>query len=700
MSDLGRLVAPRSVALVGASTDAESISGRPLAFLQAQGYQGRLFPVNPHRAEIAGLRAYPSLLDLPETPDVALVAVKAALVPDVVHQAVQREIPFVVVLSSGFSEAATGVELTREIESLLAGSSTRLIGPNNEGLFDAETGVPLGFSPVLDPRHRPFPWRPGPHVVLSQSGGLGFGVADHLMARGLGVRAIITTGNELDLELADFIREYRQQPGIQTITLVVEGFKNPRYFLEEALEARKAGIEIVVAPIGSSPVGERAAESHTGKVTGGSAIRSAILARVGAAVVDSIEGIVDAVAALSSSPKRLATAGKRVAVVTPSGGSGIWAADRLFEHGLALPMLSPALQSELGELIPDFGSLANPVDATAQGGTVGSMAPIIEKMLRTDEIDALLVVGSYGYNRRLPRDKAMIEALAGRTIPVVIFSYTEPSAECAAVFDELRIPWFGDPDRAARGLAILLRDVPKAGAARAPGAATVPVVGPDSVTQHLRRLGLSFNHATLVQEERELEEALLPARWPVVMKMAPAKPIHKTDVGGVAVDIRSVAEARAHYGAMVSQAAALDIELRGITVERQLTGHEVMVGAINEPAIGPVVMVCAGGLDVENIREREYRLAPLSADEAAAMVRGLTEFPVWQEGSRRFPAGNIEALVEFVRVFSEGISELDPLGWAAIECNPVIVTAESAIAVDFRLVPPGSDDGPNQRTKP
>lgn len=450
---MDRLLRPRSVAVIGASADPDQLGGRPLGLLAGYGFPGRVYVVNPRHDFVQGWRAYRSIADVPEPVDVAMIIVRADLVPGVLHECARAGVRIAMVLSSGFGEGTgAGAELSDRIAELIGGPM-RIVGPNCEGVVSLPGAAPLSFSPILDATKVGVALRTGPVAVVSQSGGLGFAVAHRGSQAGIGFNYVISTGNEIDVHALEFIDELVDDPGTDVIVAVIEEFRDPEHLIDVARRCAETGTRLVVAKMGRSAPGIRGARAHTGHEAGDAAVYRELFLQNGILPADDEEEVVDILLALT---RCRPMAGRRIGIVTTSGGAGIWLADACVDAGLTVPVLSDRLQSELASHMPKFGSPTNPVDVTAQFVTNGNFAPTVETLLRSGEIDGLILAMSLAAPGRMDRDRAALAELVCRyPQPIAVYSYTTPAHSCAAALDELGLPCYTGPRRIARGLAAL-----------------------------------------------------------------------------------------------------------------------------------------------------------------------------------------------------------------------------------------------------
>jgi len=441
-----------SIALIGASADSLSISARPLRMLAQHGYPGRLYPVNPRHSSLNGRTVYASIGAVPERVDLALVAVPALLVPSVLRECAAAGVAYAVVLSSGFAETGTdGKRLEAEIADVIRATSLRVCGPNAEGFFYPAGRVCATFSPAVDPEHGYVLQKAGPVAVVSQSGGLGFALLNRGQDLGLTCGAVVSTGNEVDLGWLDYVEYLLDEPAIKVVLGFVEGLRDRQRLSEVARKAARLRKPIVVAKMGRSEVGRRAAAAHTGSDTGQDDEYSAEFRAQGILRVDDVDDMLDLAAIFSVG--RL-PAGRRLAVLTTSGGAGAWLADACAERGFELALPPATVASEIRSFIPAYGSVGNPIDITAQAVFGGGFERALGLLAGSSDYDVVAGVGSMAREDRflssLPDLRAATES---STSSLLFYAYTQPSPAVMSALGELGIPCYPTPVRAARALA-------------------------------------------------------------------------------------------------------------------------------------------------------------------------------------------------------------------------------------------------------
>jgi len=651
---LERFFWPRSIAVIGASGSPHTLSARPLRILQQHRYPGRLYPVNPRHAQLRGLRCYPAVSQLPEVPDLALVLVNACAVPAAVDACGRAGIANVVVISSGFAEQSAGGAARRDqLRAVLARyRDLALAGPNSEGFVNTYGAVPASFSPAIDHDRGLDHLLTGPVAVVAQSGGLGFALFNDGQARGLGFSYVVSTGNEDGLTVLEYVDYLLDDPRVGVVLLFVEGLRNGSRLAGVAAKARAAGKPLVVAKAGRSASGQRAAQSHTASLAGSDQIYDAVFRRHGVIRAEDQEELVDIGMVFSWAPP---LTGNRVAVLTYSGGAGVWTADALEAEGFEVPRLSPRLQERISALIPAYGSAVNPVDVTAQVvQTAGGLAPILELLAGTDEVDAVIVTTTLSSAVLLGEEEAALAAALQRSgKPVLAYSYTRPATAAVEILARIRLPWFTSGRRAARALRALRdyrrlaefadrRDHP---ASSATSAASPALVTPSArlgdpgpwvewrAKAALREAGLPVPDGELVPAASAAAGAAVAAAGTAVADAAAAS---AGAVAAAGADTAAVAVAAAVAAAAADTAAAVAAASRigypvAVKAQSAALAHKTEAGAVllglgDDAAVAAAVVritanlaAAAPGLELDGWLVE--RMCPAGAEMIAGVLR-------------------------------------------------------------------------------
>src|ERR1700739_1980171 len=425
---LDSFFAPKSIALIGASRDLEKIPGRLLSMLRKNEYPGTIYPINPNYGDIDGLKCYKSISDVGAPIDLAVVIIPARAVIGALEECAAAGVKNCVIISSGFAEeGGDSAAMQDKIVEIARRTGMRISGPNAEGFMSEVQKVAATFSPTVDikPGHVPLVATVKRIAVVAQSGGIGFAIKHRAKAIGVAISYCVSAGNECDLGAGEFLDYMVQDASTGVILLFIEGIRAGDKFLPPARPAAEIGKPVIVTKVGRSGAGERAAASHTASMAGWSAAYDAVFAKCGFIVSDDLDEAVTIAAVLTTNPL---PKGDRVAVLTVSGGAGIWGADTVSMQGLRVPELSVAIQSQIKQWMPSYGAAGNPVDVTAQGVSMGGLQKSIELFDKSDEVDATLVVLSLSSETRMWFKEAELKpVLSAQNKPVLFYSYTLPS---------------------------------------------------------------------------------------------------------------------------------------------------------------------------------------------------------------------------------------------------------------------------------
>jgi acetyl coenzyme A synthetase (ADP forming)-like protein len=692
--------APTSVAVIGASNHPHSVGGMLFRNILTAGYRGVVYPVNPSWKSVSGVRCYPTVTDLPETPELAVVIVPAALVSGVLTELGERGTRAAVVISSGFREiGGPGVAREEELIAVAKRFGLSVVGPNCFGVINTAPEVSLNatFSQDLPPT--------GNIAFVSQSGALCAGILRYGVSERIGFSRFVSVGNRAGVEESDILRSLGTDPHTDVILLYIESLANERRFLDAAREVSRSK-PILVIKSGRSPEGERAARSHTGSLAHAAQDRlyDALFEQAGVLRADTI-GELFRQAKVFATGARLD--GPRLAILTNSGGPGIVAADACARSGLALPTLPERTQERLRALLSPSAAVGNPVDTTADA-SIHQFGGALKELLGTTEIDGGIVIATPVGELQGPALARAILASRGRLKkPVVacIFGLVDLTQEVRTLEDH-GIPSFTFPEEAVAALASLARyerrhdrsarafrrfPVHRATVDRILGrlpAAESTVLPEFSARALLSAYGLPFAPAQLARSPEEAVRFADRVEYPVVLKVASPDISHKTEVGGVRVGIASAEELRSAWAEVRATVSAHmpRARIEGFEVEKMIRGgKEVLVGLQRDPRFGPVIVFGMGGIYVEVLKDVTFRLAPFDEIEAEEMVASVRAFPLLQ-GVRGEPPSDLPALYAVLGRVAQLALDLPQV--QELDLNPVIVrpSGEGAYAVDARLV--------------
>jgi acyl-CoA synthetase (NDP forming) len=690
---LEKLFNPKCVAVIGASTDPKKLGGFPVHLSLRYGYKGRLCPVNASAAEVQGLRAFPSIGAIDGPVDCAVIAVPAPGVLDAVKACAEKGVAVATIFSSGFAEmGADGLAAQNRIAAVARDAGIRLIGPNCMGNFAVGSGFIATFTSAFEHHGgKGFP-RLGPVSIASQSGAVGSHIMVMLRDRGLGLSKWVTTGNQCDIEIADCIAYLAEDDETQIIVTYVEGCRDGAKFVRALELARSRGKPVLALKVGASEAGAAAAASHTASLAGSDQVFEAVLRQHGAFRVRGLEHLADAVAAVSLGRY---PAGRRVGLLTMSGGVGALMADRASAVGLTLPELPGAAQAALRDIVP-FAATRNPVDTSAAGMTDMRVIPrFLETMLADGAYDAIVVfISSLGMSERFDELKPRLLALRARfPAPPIILAVGGPEA-MRVELEQAGFLVQADPVRAVDSLAALaeIRVALDRNPDRPPvDLSTVELprrkVGEFEAKQILAKLGVPVVQEGLARTADEAVALATGVGFPVALKIASADIPHKTEIGGVLLDIAAPSDVRNGFAELMRrvEAAAPHARIDGVLVAPMIKdGTETIVGVARDPVFGPVVMFGIGGIFAEVYKDVAFRRAPFGADVADSLIREIKGFPLL-DGARGRPKADLIALRDaLVRIAAFAANAKD--GIVSLDINPFIVRPKGAVAVDALIV--------------
>ena len=708
---LDALLRPRSVAVIGASRERGTIGAEILHNLIARGFEGPVYPVNPRAAFVQSVPAYPSIEAVPGPVDLAVVVVPGVAVPAILEACGRAGVAAAVVISAGFRETGEeGLARERVLVECARRHRMRLVGPNCLGVLNTEAAVSLDatFAPT-------FP-AAGRIAFSSQSGALGLAILEYSAQLNLGISHFVSVGNKADVSGNDLIEYWERDPGTDLILLYLESFGNPRRFTQIARRVGRLK-PIVAVKSGRTVAGQRAAASHTGSLAGSDAAVDALCLQSGVIRTDTIEELFDVAMLLAHQP---VPRGNRVAIVTNAGGPGIMATDACVSHGLEVGALADETVAALRAFLPKEASTRNPVDMIA------SAAPeSYEKAIRlaasdpgVDTVFAIYVPPIV--TRPLDVAQAIVRGTAAAAHdarargeapkPVLTcFMGSHGVPEGLRSLHEGQLPSYPFPESAAIALARVVRygrwraepeglarrfevDARRAGEALARGRARATAgeaawLDPDETRELLQAYGIAMPEVRVARSAEEAVRAAAAAGGPVALKLVSATIAHKSDVGGVVLDVRTESEVREAFRGIGARLAARGMkdQMEGVLVQPMIReGVEAIVGVTHDASFGPLVMFGIGGVHVELLRDVAFRVHPLTDHDARDLVRSVRGFPLLA-GYRGAPPGDVAALEELLLRVSQLAGE--HAGIAEMDLNPVKVLppGRGCVVVDARV---------------
>ncbi|HET7017173.1 MAG TPA: GNAT family N-acetyltransferase [Streptosporangiaceae bacterium] len=676
VASLRHLLAPRSVAVIGASRRENAVGTRILRNITAGGFTGTVYPVNPHADELAGVLCARSIAHLPVGVDLAIIAIPASAVPDAAEQCGRRGVRSLVVVTSGLGETGPGLLATCRKYGM------RLVGPNCFGIAVPGIGLDATFG-----RDRPVAGTAG---LIVQSGGIGVSLTEHLSRLGIGISSFVSVGDKYDVSSNDLLAWWEQDQRTRMAILYLESFGNPRKF---ARTARRVGRQMPVLTVvgGRSADGQRAAKSHTAAAATPLVTREALFEQAGVIATESLGELIGTAAFLSSQP---CPAGRRVAVVSNAGGAGVLAADACVDEGLVLAPLSDAVRQQLAEILPAGAATANPVDTTAAIDTA-AFGDCLAAVAADEGVDAVICV-------IVPTAMAdLTEAIAAPRLLKPLAVAVLDQAEDIKLMPGQAVPSFAYPEGAVKALSHAARY----GAWRRRDYGQVPAL-PEVRGDEARGLVADFLRANpeggwlsaasvgrlldcyqipqvttvLASTEQEVVAAASSMGGPVVLKAQVEGLVHKTEAGAVRLDLRSTDDVT---GAYQDLAAAFGDKLTGVLVQPMRSGGtEVLIGVVTEPVFGPLVVFGLGGIATDVLGDHCARLTPLTDTDARELITGVRSARLL-EGYRGQPAADTAALADVLLRISRLADDLPEV--AELDLNPVIARPDGCQAADARI---------------
>jgi acetyl coenzyme A synthetase (ADP forming)-like protein len=701
---LRSLLYPKSVAVIGASTKPGSIGQLLFKCIMENGFSGILYPVNPNAQAVLSVKAYPSIVEVPGNVDLAVIAVPAPLVTRVADECGRKGVHAIVVISDGFKERGPeGAHRERELRDITLGHGMRLVGPNCMGIINTDTAINLNasFSPVYPP--------PGNVAFLTQSGGLGLAILDYANNLNMGISTFLSVGNRADISANDLLQYWEQDPATKVILLYLESFGNPRKFARIARRV-SATKPIVAVKSGTSPAGSRAASSHTGALATSEIATDALFRQAGMIRVNTLEELFDVATMLSNQPL---PKGRRIVIVTNGGGPGILAADACENHGLVLPEFSPEIRKEISAISKRDIGIHNPLDLTG-GATEEEYEGVLKLLARDKDTDAVIII--FVPPVVVP-PKAMEDSI--RRVAPLFMRQRKPLLACfmgqkgfkaKLAYREKFVPSYPFPEDAVSALARAVEysewlrrpkgTIPRIhGIKREKARKTIekaitrsaqrPLwLSAQEIADLLSCYGVCFAETIMSEAAAEAAAAGSRVGFPVAVKLASSSITHKTDVGGVKLNLTSESEVEKAFNDINARLAEInrEDEMEGVTVQRMVTGGtEAIVGMTEDPSFGPLIMFGLGGIYAELMKDVAVRLHPLTDSDAKELVSSIKMRKLF-EGFRGSPPADTAAVEDLLLRLSAMIEDTPQI--AELDFNPVKVMprGEGYWVVDARIM--------------
>jgi len=681
LRDLTKLLSPSSVAIVGATPDARRVGGRPISFLRRFGFAGDIYPINPKYSEIDGLRCYRSVTEIPEIADMAIIAVPASAVVQTVRECQKVGIPAMTIYTSGFSEMGdSGASLEQDLKEIADEQGTLICGPNCQGVANLHDGMVANFSSTLS-RDK---ITAGPVGFVSQSGLFTGIVAAECFRRNLGIGYLNSTGNEVVVDFADMIAHMARDTRIKVIAGYMEGVRDGGKLRNALRVAQEHKTPVIILKVGRNEKSAEAAASHTGSIAGSYQVYKAAFTQWGVIEVNDVVELFDLIELFSLSPTF--SKGPRVGILTNSGGIGVFCADKIHEIGLNLATFSEETTTKILEKLPVFGSAQNPVDFTLQAlSDADSIGWHLKHVVSDPNVD--VVVPFFGV-QMLNVDslcKQLIQANKINDKPMVVgWMLGDP-----VMLTKLRaegIPCFEDPTRVLQAVHALVvgreqqgNDMPLENL----GSAQTFIgqmfeeghvqLTENTAKQVLELLDIQVTKGAVVHDPRQAAHVADEIGYPVALKVESSKIAHKSEVGGVCLNLRTSKEVIRAFEEISSSVLKYKPEatVEGIGVYEMIENAiELIIGARNDPIFGPVVLIGTGGVMVEMIQDTVLRVAPISRSEALGMISKLKVYPLLV-GARGRIKTDIDTIAKILTRLSSFMVSTTLI--SDLEINPLMV---------------------------
>jgi acetyltransferase len=695
---LHHILNPESVALIGVSKNPDSFGYPFVEIAQRYGYAGELHIVNPNSDTILGLKCYSGIMEIPGKIDVAMIIVPKKHVSSSVEDCIKKGVKGIVIITAGFAEQnQEGRILQEELVKKAVSNGIRIIGPNTLGYYSAPSNLDLIMSGFI---------KKGNTALIAQSGNLTQSITFPGAQRGLGFSYVIGLGNQADLQFHDFIRYFREDNETKVIAVHIEGLRDGRRFMEEVRKTVQIK-PVVVLKSGRTEAGARVASTHTASVAGNDEIYKAAFKQCGAIQVENFTEFISAILAFNTGKT---AKGNRMCIISEGGGDCVLTSDACIRKGLTLPGLSETTKNRLLEIINKNGSVENPIDLAGWEHVVHAT----EIVLEDNSIDGIIIVGGFGGNFHIsPNDylkeekyvRQMCILVAGTKKPVAIYSYSSyKENKLVDILRENNIPLFMDHHDAVNAMAALVKyEKIKTGLngrsfqgeweeVRKPvitnnGDKAKEYIPEPVAKQMLQKYNLQYPEERLAGDLNEADKYAGEIGYPVALKIVSGDIVHKSDAGCVKLGLKSRSEVREAFSTIISNALNFNsyANISGVLVSRMDTeeGVEIIIGGLNDPVFGPVIMFGMGGIFVEIMKDVSFRICPVNEADAEEMIREISGFPLLA-GTRGKPvmdlAGIRDALINVSRLLMENprITEVD--------LNPVKVHRKGLMVLDARIL--------------
>ncbi len=698
--DLKKFFHPKSIAIIGASKDFTSISGKPLKNLIRTNFTGEIYPVNPRYDEIEGLKCYSSILEINQKVDLALIAVSASRLTSILRDCIEKNIRHIMLFSSGFAEIGeSGKKIQDEVAKIALENNINIIGPNCVGCLNVKDSIPMGFATSLESKNG---YKSGNIGLVSQSGALGFSVFGLAQEENLGFTYVVNTGNEMDVTTLDTVEFLLEDEDTTVIAAYMEGISNGKQLIQVAKRAKELRKPLIILKSGKSAIGKEAALSHTASLAGSEETFQVITKQYGITTVKDIDEMIDAMRIFSRGKW---AEGKKIATVSNSGAAGIAMADFSEEFGLVLEPLQGETKAKIEATIPSYGSSLNPIDITAQAlKEQHILTDTVETLVKDDNTNVIVIQTTFGgeLGEEICRKIVGIDKRVEKPIIVTVTGTEELTGENREILRQNGVPVYKttyDTMLAVKHLVdssmyyndkFNVRNQPILGVSSVIEEEKTRIWTEEKVKSVLEQLNIRVPENVIVRSEKDVDQYTGQLKFPLVAKIISDDILHKTDAGGVKLGIQTIDEAKKAYQEIVQSARKYNpsANIRGVLLEEMLdkNGVEMFIGIKNDPAFGSFIVCGLGGVFIEVLKDISIRHVPIDRTEALSMVEELKGFLILL-GTRGEQRSDIEAFVEALVKISDYVYNQNQT-LEEMDINPVVVLneGEGIVALDGLII--------------
>jgi len=691
---------PKSIAIIGASADLTSISGKPMKNLMQNNFKGNIYPVNPRYDEIEGIKCFGSILEIPGTVDLALIAVSASRLISILNECITKNIKNVLLFSSGFAEIGdSGKKIQDEVAKIALENNIRIIGPNSVGCLNVKESIPLGFATSLESKNG---FKRGNIGLASQSGAMGFSIFGLAQEENLGFTYVVNTGNEMDVTTVDVIEFMLEDSDTTVIGAYMEGVPNGEHLITVAKRAKVLKKPLIILKAGKSVIGKEAASSHTASLAGSEEMFQVIAKQYGIITVKDIDEMIDVMKIVSRGKW---SKGKKVVTISNSGAAGIAMADFSEEFGLILEPLQGETKEKISTLIPSYGSALNPIDITAQALKEQHIfTDTLEALVIDENTDIIIIQTTFGgaLGEQICRKIAEIDYREKKPIIVTVTGTEEITGKGRELLRNNGTPVYKttyDTMLAVKHLAEIsefYKKEPILSNFNIPATSATTeeyktrIWTEDKSKNQLKLLDINIPKNTVIQSVDQIEHLIKDLEFPLVAKIISEDILHKTDAGGVKLSIQNIEEAKKAFHEIIEASKNYNSKARiqGVLFEEMLNkkGIEMFIGVKSDPQFGSFVVCGLGGIFIEVLRDIAIRHVPIDKNEAKSMVEELKGYSMLL-GTRGQERSDIEAFVEALVKISDFVHQQNGT-LREMDINPIVVLneGEGIIALDGLFV--------------